>query len=124
MINFYKHTIIIICFIYIIFNSDYSCCQDTIYLQKIEIIDSTQKMGRLSTFINSFSISDSMHFIPIAERQWLQIIKMQTPVYLKEYGVQNASISFRGFGAGHTLLIWNDIPLLSYSLGQSLWLSF
>lgn len=124
MIKFLRRLIVLFCFIIILLVSYHSYCQDTIYLNKIEIIDFNEKLGRLYPHINSISIDDSMFFIPIAERQWLHMINKQMPVYLKEYGVQNASMSFRGFGAGHTLLIWNDIPLLSYSLGQSLWSSF
>jgi iron complex outermembrane receptor protein len=124
MIKSYPFTLIFICFYLLLLNSDTIFCQDTIFLQKIEIIDSTKKLGRLAAFINSFNLDDSLYYIPIAEKQWLQIINVQMPVYMKEYGVQNASISFRGYGAGHTLLIWNDIPLVSYSLGQSMWLSF
>ena len=119
MIKFLRRLIVLFYFITFFLISYHSYSQDTIYLNKVEIIDFNKKLGRLYPHINSISIDDSMFFIPIAERQWLHMINKQMPVYLKEYGVQNASMSFRGFGAGHTLLIWNDIPLLSYSLGQS-----
>jgi vitamin B12 transporter len=49
-----------------------------------------------------------------------EIISITTPVFIKSYGPGGvASISFRGAGAGHTQLTWNEINVNSPMLGQS-----
>jgi len=60
MIKFLRRLIVLFCFIIILLVSYHSYCQDTIYLNKIEIIDFNEKLGRLYPHINSISIDDSM----------------------------------------------------------------
>jgi iron complex outermembrane receptor protein len=48
------------------------------------------------------------------------IVSEGTPVFVKSYGPSGAStISFRGSGASHTQLLWNDLSINSPMLGQA-----
>ncbi len=49
-----------------------------------------------------------------------EIISVTTPVFIKSYGTGGiATASFRGTGAGHTKLTWNEININSPMLGQA-----
>jgi iron complex outermembrane receptor protein len=49
-----------------------------------------------------------------------QVLMEQTGIYLKQYGASGiASVSFRGTGAGHTAVLWNGLPINSFSLGEA-----
>jgi outer membrane cobalamin receptor len=48
------------------------------------------------------------------------IINENTPLFVKNYGPSGAAtVSFRGSGASHTQLMWNDLSLNSPMLGQA-----
>lgn len=48
-----------------------------------------------------------------------EAIQYQAPVFIKNYGVgQISSLSFRGTGARHTKIFWEDVPLNSPMLGE------
>ena len=48
------------------------------------------------------------------------ILSQHSQIYIKSYGMGgNATPSFRGTGAGHTQLAWNDINISNPMLGQS-----
>jgi vitamin B12 transporter len=49
-----------------------------------------------------------------------EIISEGTPLFVKNYGPSgSATISFRGAGASHTQLMWNDLSINSPMLGQA-----
>jgi outer membrane cobalamin receptor len=49
-----------------------------------------------------------------------EILSLHSPIFIKSYGMGgNAAPSFRGTGAGHTQLAWNDINISHPMLGQS-----
>jgi vitamin B12 transporter len=91
--------------------------------------DSLQKLQevRLQGFpLREYAIG-TKHFQldSIAKRQAIgqtlaQTLMEQTGIYLKQYGASGiATISFRGTGAGHTAVLWNDLPINSFTLGLS-----
>ncbi|WP_161626145.1 TonB-dependent receptor [Hugenholtzia roseola] len=62
---------------------------------------------------------DSATLARMAQLSLSELLTRQTPIFLKFYGVGGlATPAFRGTGAGHTQVFWNDIPIASPMLGQ------
>jgi iron complex outermembrane receptor protein len=62
---------------------------------------------------------DSATLARLVQMPLSELLTRQTPIFLKFYGVGGlATPAFRGTGAGHTQVFWNEIPLASPMLGQ------
>ncbi len=49
-----------------------------------------------------------------------QLLASHSPVFIKSYGQGNlATVSFRGTGASHTQVLWNDLSINSPMIGQT-----
>jgi vitamin B12 transporter len=91
--------------------------------------DSLQKLQevRLSVFpLREYAIGtkhlplDSLVCRQATGQTLAQVLMEQTGIYLKQYGASGiASVSFRGTGAGHTAVLWNGLPINSFTLGET-----
>lgn len=89
---------------------------DTLLLSELEILaykadytSSTKQQSVDSTFLQNLSHADLG-----------EVLSSYTPVYIRSYGKGSlATASFRGTGANHTQLMWNDFRVNSPMLGQS-----
>lgn len=62
---------------------------------------------------------DSLAYGQSTGQTLAQTLMEQTGIYLKQYGASGiASVSFRGTGAGHTAVLWNGLPINSFTLGE------
>lgn len=86
-------------------------------LDEIQIIASPiQKFG-VGTTITAI---DSSVIANYKQLSLAIILSSQSSIYIKQYGAgMLASVSFRGTGAGHTVVRWNGVQVGYPSLGQS-----
>ncbi len=63
---------------------------------------------------------DSALILNLSQGSLAQLLSLQSPVYIKQYGVGMLStISFRGTGASHTAVLWNGMQVGYPFLGQA-----
>ncbi|WP_294232705.1 TonB-dependent siderophore receptor [uncultured Chryseobacterium sp.] len=83
---------------------------DTVY-----VFDNQMSKVKLFHKVNSISPEDAKK----NSTNLSEILRFQSPVYIKENGRGAVSSpSFRGTGAGHTAFVWNGININSQFLGQ------
>ncbi len=83
---------------------------DTVY-----VFDNQMSKVKLFHKVNSISPEDAKK----NSANLSEILRFQSPVYIKENGRGAVSSpSFRGTGAGHTAFVWNGININSQFLGQ------
>ncbi len=84
--------------------------QDTIILPTVQVFPShNYPLRSLDSTVYTFSVTASVD----------EALEYQAPVFIKNYGVgQISSLSFRGTGARHTKIFWEDVPLNSPMLGE------
>lgn len=108
---------------YILFVVLFQCCASlllsqidtSVLIQEIELVSEKE---RLTNYGGNFDvIYDGQN--PNQQTQDLgQIISQQSGVFIKSYGSNSlATSSIRGGSSGHTLVLWNGIPLASPTLG-------
>lgn len=90
---------------------------DTLRIDEI-VVRSSSKSSLLGGFrditIDAVQLKDYQLF------DISRVLAEQTPLYIKNYGPGAiATTSFRGTGANHTQLLWNDISINSPMLGQA-----
>ena len=90
---------------------------DTIHIKEVEIKGKStvqDNKGFKTTHIDSSLISD------YSQRTLADVIAENSLIYVKTYGSGGlATPSFRGTGAGHTQIAWNNINLNNPMVGQS-----
>jgi iron complex outermembrane receptor protein len=98
---------------------------------------SNSVFGQVDTVLNMAEIHVSAHKIrtaPIGTQavEWntqkleqinaqnvAELLNNETPIFIKSYGLGSlATSSIRGGSAGHTLVLWNGLPIQSPMLGQ------
>ena len=89
---------------------------DTILIERVEIKGKThlnEYAGSKITGFDSSIISDYRH------QTLSDLLSENSGIYIKTYGSDGlATASFRGTGAGHTQIAWNNINLNSPMIGQ------
>ena len=91
--------------------------QDTVRVKEI-IVKSSSKPSVLNGFMDH--TIDSMVLKDYKLTDISSVISENTPLFVKNYGPGAIStISFRGTGASHTQLLWNDFSINSPMLGQA-----
>ncbi len=89
---------------------------DTLLLSELEILD--YKADYTAT--GKQQSVDSMFLQNLSHLDLGTVLSSYTPVYIRSYGNGSlATASFRGTGASHTQLMWNDFKINSPMLGQS-----
>lgn len=91
--------------------------QDTLVLKEIPVYS-----GRMKPYVSYQRTDniDSAYLASVKGGTLSQVLTDRSSVYLKEYGNGMLSTpSFRGTSAMHTALMWNGIPMLNPSLGQT-----
>lgn len=102
----------------------------SIYLNgQVSLLDDTIKIHEVivrSSLLNSstggykHNIIDTSLLKQFGGENLSQIISQSFPMFIKSYGPGGiATTSFRGAGAGHTQLTWNEINISSPMLGQA-----
>ena len=90
--------------------------QDTVRLEEVSIkafLDPA-KSGFKKTRIDSITLLENINC------NLSDLLKQHSPVFVKSYGQGSlATPSFRGTGASHTQILWNEINLNSPMLGQT-----
>lgn len=66
---------------------------------------------------NTF-LPDSLPALVFGRSNLGDLLQRTAPVLISHYGSGNASVSVRGTGDDHTLVLWNGIPLHSVTLGS------
>jgi outer membrane cobalamin receptor len=94
-----------------------SLVNDTIRIKEVIVRSSlltSSTGGYKHTIIDSSVLKDFSH------GNLSEIISQTTPLFIKSYGPGGiATTSFRGAGAGHTQLSWNEVNISSPMLGQA-----
>lgn len=89
---------------------------DTLLLGELEIL--ANKADYTST--TKHQSIDSLFLQNLNSEDIGEVLSKYTPVYIRSYGKGSLSTaSFRGTGASHTQVIWNDFRINSPMLGQS-----
>ncbi|MBL4593782.1 MAG: TonB-dependent receptor plug domain-containing protein [Flavobacteriales bacterium] len=85
--------------------------KDTINIESVEIVAKKIPAAYKTTKLDSSSISESTKLS--------DLLQEHSPIFIKTYGSGSlATVSFRGTGASHTSVLWNDISLNSPMNGQ------
>jgi outer membrane receptor protein involved in Fe transport len=94
-----------------------SSINDTIRIKEVLVRSQnilSGSSGFKSSFIDSAVIKDYIN------SNLAEIISENTPVFIKSYGLGGvATTSFRGTGASHTQIAWNEVNINSPMLGQT-----
>ena len=88
---------------------------DTVLIPQVSITDQhvVAPVGYKTVKPDSITLNDK------ATGSLSDILAMETAIYLKSYGIGSlSSVSFRGMGASHTKILWNDLPINSSMHGQ------
>ena len=98
-------------------NGQYSIWSDTINIEEV-IVRGAKPEKALSGFkILKF---DSSALIDYNHQSLDKLLTEQAVISIKSYGAGGSStLSFRGTGAGHTQIVWNNININNVMLGQS-----
>jgi iron complex outermembrane receptor protein len=94
-----------------------SFLHDTINIEEVVV-----KGAKPERVLNGFKIMklDSSALVDYSHESLDGLLKEQSFVSIKNYGVGGSStISFRGTGAGHTQILWNNISINNVMLGQT-----
>ena len=84
---------------------------DTINIKPVEVIATRIPAAYKTTKFDSSIISESGNLS--------EILQKHSPIFVKSYGSGSlATVSFRGTGASHTKVLWNDVRLNSPMNGQ------
>ncbi len=87
---------------------------DTILLDQVEV-----RSFQLPHLHASETKLDPIVMKSLANQHLGSALMQHSTVFVKDYGPGGlSSVSFRGTSASHTLVLWNDIPLNSPTLGQ------
>lgn len=89
---------------------------DTLFLSELEVLG--YKVDYLAT--TKGNTIDSLFKQSLNEHDLGELLSLYTPVFIRSYGKGSlATASFRGTGASHTQVLWNDFRLNSPMLGQT-----
>ncbi len=91
--------------------------KQTTQLKEVEITATAIKKFGVGATVSTI---DSALIQSIKQLSLAQLLSMQSPVYIKQYGVGMLStLSFRGTGASHTTILWNGMQVGYPFLGQA-----
>lgn len=84
---------------------------DTVNIETVKVVAKKVPVAYKTTVFDSSIISESATLSELLEKH--------SPIFVKTYGLGSlATVSFRGTGASHTNVLWNDISLNSPMNGQ------
>lgn len=84
---------------------------DTIQFKTFTVVDYTVSENYTTTKMDSVAVASSENLA--------DLLQHQSTVFVKTYGAGSlASVSFRGTGASHTRVLWNDVEINSPMNGQ------
>ena len=84
---------------------------DTIDIETVKVVEDRIPKAYKITALDSAIVSESATLSDLLEKH--------SPIFVKTYGLGSlATVSFRGTGASHTNVLWNDVSLNSPMNGQ------
>ena len=85
--------------------------KDTLSINTVEVVANRIPEAYKKTAFDSLTINEAVNLS--------ELLQEHSPVFVKNYGSGGLStVSFRGTGASHTKVLWNDINLNSPMNGQ------
>lgn len=106
---------VLIVFPYYLLLSSLSAQVDTLFLPPVEVLQTKIRSNSLGSQVTSWGQEQ------LQDRSFQSLshlLEQQSGMYLKSYGLGSlATSSIRGGSAGHTLVLWNGLPIQSPMLG-------
>ena len=87
-----------------------------LYIEPVEITEKSVRLIPVGSRATTWTADDLREG---STRDLSELLSRESNVYIKSYGLGSmATSSIRGGGAGHTLILWNGLPIQSPMLGQ------
>ncbi len=116
MRGLHKYHLILMFILFLGMDSTGQMVFDTLFLNELEVLG--YEVDYLAT--TKKSTIDSMFKQSLNNVDLGELLSSYTPVFIRSYGKGSlATASFRGTGASHTQVLWNDFRLNSPMLGQT-----